>query len=114
MTDTARYAAQVLLSDAGTTAGAGERAMRAFNALGFEVGPCVGGSFSIEAQAKLFHAVFAATLRARPDGGLTVRDAQGRALDEGLPVGALPPSLQSLVRAVVFSEPPAFGPGTLP
>lgn len=114
MTGTARYAAQVLLSDAGAAAGAAERAMRAFSALGFDVGPCVGASFSIEAQAARFRTVFAATLQSRPDGGVTVRDARGRALDAGLPVGALAASLQPLVAAVVFTEPPAFGPGTMP
>ena len=114
MTETSRFAAQVLLGSRGDTPQAADRAMRAFAALGFDLGPCVGNSFSIEAPAEQFRAVFGATLQHRPDGGVAVRDAQRRAQDGGLPVGALPASLQTLVSAVVFTEPPAFGPGTMP
>lgn len=105
-----RFAAQVLLA-AGATADAGARAQQAFAALGFTPGALVGGSFAIEADATAFAAVFGVRLRARSDGGVAVQGAPRRTAVGELPVTALPASLQPLVAHVLFTEPPAFGPG---
>lgn len=90
-----------------------ERAQRAFEALGFHVSPCVGYSFSIEADARDFEQTFHVKLAARPDGGMHIASSRGATLPE-LPLDALPASLQRQLDAVVFSEPPDFGPGRLP
>lgn len=107
---TQRFAAQVVLAtDAAATQAA--RAQQAFAALGFATGPVVGGSFSIEGDGDRFAAVFGVRLQARADGGVAVRGApRGTAAGE-LPRSALPTTLQPLVAHVLFTEPPAFGPG---
>lgn len=105
MPDKAPQSAQVVVAAAASS----QRVLDAFTALGFTVGPFVGNSFSIEAGADDFHAVFGVRLAARSDGGVTVDGRPPAAA--GLPLQQLPASLQPLVSAVVVSEPPAFGPG---
>ncbi|MDP2008113.1 MAG: hypothetical protein Q8K45_20785 [Rubrivivax sp.] len=105
MPDRPRHAAQLVLAPGASA----RRVQDALAALGFMVGPCVGNSFSIEAPADDFHTVFGVRLAQRSDGGVTV-DGQPPA-ERGLPLQRLPASLRPLVTAVVFSEPPAFGPG---
>ncbi|MET0507753.1 MAG: hypothetical protein ABWZ78_06160 [Burkholderiaceae bacterium] len=90
-----------------------ERARRAFEALGFRSHPGAGHAFSIEADAVRFEATFNVRLSARDDGGMRVASPSGQTLSS-LPLDALPPSLRPQLDAVVFSEPPAFGPGQLP
>ena len=97
-------------------ADAAARIARAFAALGFAPGPLVGNSFSIEAGAQVFRQVFGVLLRVGADGRVydaAPRDASTAALTS-LPVDRLPATLRAQVQAVVFSEPPAFGPGVMP
>lgn len=109
MPDAPPFSAQVALTpSACQTAGQTERAQRAFLAHGFDVGNCVGNSFSITGTAQDFRAVFGVALTQRTDGGVA---ANGGPCPDGLPLQQLPESLRALVLAVVFSEPPAFGPG---
>ena len=109
MPDNIPFSAQVVLNgSACNTAGQPERAQRAFLAHGFATGPYVGNSFSITAPAAEFQALFCVALAARADGGVAVNGAPCR---DGLPLQHLPDSLRALLSAVVFSEPPAFGPG---
>lgn len=90
-----------------------ERATRAFEALGFRIGPFVGHGFSIEGSADSFRATFGVALDYAPDG--SVRDKRGKGAPLGsLPKGKLPASLQSQIQSVLFTEPPAFGPGKPP
>lgn len=110
MPENHRFSAQVLLEWAGQPAQARiERAQRAFAGLGFETGYCVGNSFSITGTAADFHTAFGVALAQRPDGGVGVDGSHNPA--GGLPLHKLPDSLRALVSAVLFSEPPAFGPG---
>lgn len=99
------HSAQVVLAGAAP----GERVQDAFLALGFTVGPCVGRSFSIAADAARFRAVFGVSLVTRGDGGVAVNGAPPA--ESGLPLHGLPGSLQRSVATVLFSEPPTFGPG---
>jgi hypothetical protein len=107
-----RFAAQVLLAPGSDPAVEGARALRAFTSYGFGTGTLWAGSFAIEGDAAVFRSVFGVTLVRRPDGGVTVHDGSGHPLGTQLPVAALPPSLQPLLAAVCFTEPPAFGPGS--
>jgi len=107
---TQRFAAQVLLAD-GVSAPEAARAQQAFAALGFGVGPLVGGSFSIEAAEDVFAAVFGVRVQQRSDGGVAVRDALRGTPAVELPCAVLPATLQPLLAHVLFTEPPAFGPG---
>jgi hypothetical protein len=101
----APISALVVLLDAAQSAA---RAQSAFQAMGFAVGPCVGTSFSIEASPEVFKQVFDATLAQRTDGVMLVDGQPAPA--HGLSLQHLPASCRSLISAVLFSEPPAFGP----
>ena len=94
------------------------RVVNAFSALGFTPGPVVGNSFSIEAEPHVFRQVFGVSPQLGSDGRVRDQAAQSARAQaaplSGLPVDMLPPTLRALVQAVVFSEPPAFGPGTMP
>lgn len=107
MPDT-RFAAQVVL-DADPEGVA--RARRAFEALGFHTGEYVGDSFSIEAGGECFRHAFGVALAQRADGAMHVHGAPDDVL-QALPLQALPASLRRQLRHVVFSLPPAFGPGS--
>lgn len=100
-------AAQVLLAGAADQVAA---AVSAFEALGFRTGPVVGGSFSIEAPTDKFEVAFGVQLQHRADGGMRILNTAGSPL-QTLPLQRLPALLQPLLQYVVFSEPPAFGPG---
>lgn len=104
------FAAQVVLAP-GADATQAERALQAFGALGFATGPVVGGSFSIEGDREGFAAVFGVRVQARADGGVALRGAPRGTPAGELPRAALPATLQPLVAHVLFTEPPAFGPG---
>lgn len=67
---------------------------------GFEVGPFVGTSFSISAPARQFRKAFGPD---RPTG-------ERESLEFDL--GKLPARLRRHLRAVSYSEPPDFGPGS--
>jgi hypothetical protein len=87
------------------SADAAASAVRAFEKLGFEVGPLVGISFSITGPYRLFHDVFDILVERGEDGALVCLDASGAAAAE-LPTGSLPAAERALVASVVF-EPPA-------
>ena len=111
-TAAAPFSAQVVLQPSAAAAHAPahiQRVQQAFSALGFKAGPFVGNSFAIEADADVFRATFGAALARRADGGVAVDGSTPAA--QGLLLRKLSASLQPLVAAVVFSEPPAFGPG---
>ena len=86
-------------------------ARRAFTALGFVVGPLVGDSFSIAADPKRFATVFGLAIGRGADGG--IHDATGNPVDQ-LPLDQLPRDLAFRLRQVLFTRPPAFGPGVMP
>jgi len=89
-----------------------ERLVTAFRGLGFTCGEVVGNSFSIEAAPGVFREIFGVSPQLASDGRVHER-AAGKPLSD-LPVDKLPKTLRPLVKAVIFSEPPAFGPGTVP
>lgn len=94
-----------------------ERVVNAFSALGFTPGVLVGNSFSIEATPEVFQNVFGVLPQLGSDGRVRDRSSKGAgrsAALSNLPLERLPPTLRALVQAVIFSEPPAFGPGTMP
>ncbi len=94
------------------------RVVTAFRALGFTCGEVVGDSFSIEAAPSVFQQVFGVSPQLGPDGRMRERAKKGvRAAAKplsDLPADKLPETLRPLVKGVIFSEPPAFGPGTIP
>ena len=128
MPDASTFAAQVILVGGPAEAGAAiasradesrpstesaDRALRAFKALGFKTGPCVGNSFNIEGSKALFKTHFDVSLKPRADGGVDFEGPAGT--DSGsLPLAALPATLRPQLKAVLFTEPPAFGPGVMP
>ncbi|MEA3030539.1 MAG: hypothetical protein QOG13_1864 [Sphingomonadales bacterium] len=84
-------------------------ACAAFERAGFEVGPAVGGTFSITAPRERFEQVFQQELKDEGDAGVTLADpAAGDAYL--LPLAGLPDELRRSVSVVTFSPPPAFGP----
>lgn len=133
MPRTLKIAAQVVIATPGVDAHAvtsqnvrslmpdtklAERVMTAFRALGFACGEVVGDSFSIEAAPSVFEQVFGVSPQVDPDGRVRERAKKGvstaaKPLSD-LPADKLPETLRPLVKAVIFSEPPAFGPGTMP
>jgi len=128
MPDASTFAAQVVLVGGPAEAGAAiasradefrapaesvDRALRAFAALGFKTGPCVGNSFSIEGSKALFKTHFDVRLKPRADGGIDFEGPAGTA-SGSLPLDALPATLRQQLKAVLFTEPPAFGPGVMP
>lgn len=109
---TARNVKQIL-----PDANLSQRIVDAFFALGFTPGVLVGNSFSIEATPEVFHDVFGVFPHLDSDGRVRDRSpnaAGSRAALSNLPLERLPPTVRALVKAVIFSEPPAFGPGTMP
>ena len=104
------FSAQVLLAQHDIEAEVG-RVLQAFEALGFQTGPVVGHSFSIEGNVTLFTSVFGVHLKALRDGAVAIDGAPEGTPNGELPRSALPPSLMSLVTHVLFTEPPTFGPG---
>jgi hypothetical protein len=111
MTEPLRSALVVLLPGPVTTAGQRaseappprqvvEQVTSAFAARGFQVGPCVGISFSITADASLFERTF----------GVDPQSKRFRGPE--LPMDRIGPEISQLVDAVTVTEPPAFGPGT--
>lgn len=95
-----------------------ERVVTAFRALGFACGEVVGDSFSIEAAPSVFQHVFGVSPQLDTDGRVHEAARKGaraaaKPLSE-LPADKLPETLRPLVKGVFFSEPPVFGPGTMP
>ena len=103
-------AAQVVLAQHPDSA---ERAQRAFEVIGFRTGPVVGGSFSIEGTPALFHKIFGRKLVTRHDGAVCEAGRLDAPVNQ-LTLEQLPRSLRDVVDGVIFSAPPAFGPGALP
>lgn len=89
-------------------------AKRSFTAKGFKTGPVSGFSFSIEGSAKLFRDTFGVDLVYGPDGSVRRKGRGGGERVETLPTGKLPDAIRANVKSVLFSSPPAFGPGVLP
>jgi hypothetical protein len=111
--DDARDATAGRLAAAPPSASVALRAVREFEALGFKVGPAVGHSFSIEGSTDLFRSTFGLALAYAPDGSVRQHSPQGEPVG-ALPLAALPASLRGQLKLVLFSAPPAFGPGTVP
>lgn len=84
-------------------------AQKRFNALGFQVSPVVGISFSITAPQSVFERVFNVLLQRNDKGGLEVVKKKRLAGYE-LPLEKLPKELKGLLYAVTFTPPPDFGP----
>lgn len=105
-----RIAAQVVLSATGRQDT--QRVLLAFQALGFQTGALVGGSFAIEADIQGFSQVFGVTPTMGSDGRISIGTAvaDAGAAQGLLPLTQLPASLQPLLSVVLFTPPPAFGP----
>ena len=101
--------AEPLISAMVAAQGDAEAACAAFARAGFEVGPAVGGTFSITAPRARFEQVFKKALKQEGDAGVTLAEAA-----EGdpyvLPLAGLPDELRRSASVVTFSPPPAFGP----
>jgi hypothetical protein len=86
----------------------------AFRALGFEVGPMVGTSFSITAPVDTFERVFKVDLGYLRKPHAARDRSRGKTAGElELPASTLPETLKPLVQAVTFTPPPDFGPGNV-
>lgn len=77
----------------------------AFRGMGFEIGECVGNSFSITGAVRLFESCFRTKLR-----------EMGRRVQFGdhgyeLPPEKIPHELRVRVVTITFTPPPDFGPG---
>jgi hypothetical protein len=97
-----------------------ERVKLAFGALGFRTGPVVGNSFSIEGDRGLFERTFHTRLSRDERGSVSIErgsvSIEHAAPSEptSLPLDRLPKELREALAAVLFSQPPAFGPGHMP
>ena len=85
------------------------KAQTRFNALGFQVSPVVGISFSITAAQSVFERVFNVLLQRNDKEGLEVVKEK-RLAGYDLPLDKLPKELKGLIYAVTFTPPPDFGP----
>jgi hypothetical protein len=90
-----------------------ERVKLAFGALGFRTGPVVGNSFSIEGDRGLFERTFHTRLSRDERGSVSIEHA-APSEPMSLPLDRLPKELREALAAVLFSQPPAFGPGHMP
>ncbi len=81
---------------------------RTFAEMGFQVGPLVGTSFSIEGARTLFETRFGVRLEIADQQPARVADRDDGAL---LPLSRLPEKLRREVEAITFGEPMSFGPG---
>jgi hypothetical protein len=90
-----------------------ERVKLAFGALGFRTGPVVGNSFSIEGDRGLFERTFHTRLSRDERGSVSIEHA-APSEPTSLPLDRLPKELREALAAVLFSQPPAFGPGHMP
>ncbi len=128
MPDPQPFAAQVVLAGAPDDAAAAtaerlrgaapdralvESVLTAFQAYGFKMGPVVGFSFSIEGDRATFKDAFGVALAYNADGSVRITGARGGTVSS-LPLTRLPPTLRAKVKSVLFSAPPAFGPGVMP
>lgn len=80
-----------------------ERAQKSFRAAGFETGPCVGNSFSISAPAAAFRRILKSTGR---------KSAPAEWVGLEIQAADLPAELAEGLLAIVFPQPPEFGPGS--
>lgn len=95
--------AQVLVTGNGS-ADRIDRLREAWRGAGFDVGPAVGGTFSIAASPRHVEETFGVRLVSDGEGGILA----GK--ERSLPLGPLPKSLREGVTLVTFGRPPAFGP----
>ena len=80
-----------------------------FRSVGFDVSDPGAVDFSITGSLALFERVFGTTLAVQGDG--QVLDATVAGGGRELPLAGVPDTVRSLLEAVAFTEPPAFGPG---
>ena len=99
--NTSQLAAQVVFNSSGLDGALW--VMEQFKAAGFQVGPLVGISFSIAAPVQRFEEVF--KVKAQRKGQLPFAATE-------LPVSSLNPDLRRYIEAVLFTQPPDFGPGS--
>lgn len=85
-------------------------ATKVFRDLGFKVGDVVGTSFSISASAGIFEKVFNIKIVGDAQKGIQCKWKDNSVKDH-LPLSALPKDASGLVKAIVFTPPPDFGPG---
>jgi hypothetical protein len=86
-------------------------AREGFVRLGFIVGPTVGNGFSLSGAIDAFDKTFSVRLEVSATG--VVQDLTGAPVTE-LSTATLAPEMRRAVRQVLFSAPPAFGPGSWP
>ena len=82
-----------------------ERVSVAFEVAGFDVGVCVGNSFSITGTVLLFESCFGTGLR-KTSGGVQFAHGGVELFAENVPS-----ELQADIDTVTFTPPPDFGPG---
>jgi hypothetical protein len=97
-TDDPLLSAQVVLQPGPTTVST--RVRDELSRAGFDIGPLVGGSFSISGPRQLFDRYF----------GLTLEGVRSPAVPEALPLERLPADVKGAVRSILFTRPPDFGP----
>jgi hypothetical protein len=81
------------------------RVSGALRGMGFEVGECVGNSFSITGVVRLFESCFHTKLR-EARGGVQFADDGDELAAEKIPF-----ALRTQIAAITFTPPPDFGPG---
>ena len=75
--------------------------------MGFEVSKCVGNSFAISGNVRLFESCFGTKLRESDGGGV-----QFAGDGDELAAERLAATLRDQIAAVTFMPPPDFGPGS--
>lgn len=83
-----------------------------FRDAGFEVGELVAISFAITAPRTRFETVFGVHVDVEQDAGGQVVDARPDGAGWELPLSQLPGHVTEHLRAVTFTPPPDFGPGS--
>jgi hypothetical protein len=80
-----------------------------FRSQGFEIGPCVGVSFSVTGSIRTFEEFFGMRIRLSEDHAYEFV-AKKKTVGHELSCAQLPEVLRKSVHAVVFPLPPDFGP----
>ncbi|MDB5379689.1 MAG: hypothetical protein JWR00_4135 [Rubritepida sp.] len=85
---------------------------RALSAAGIEVGPGIGGSFSVTASLPKMEALFGIKIFADPSGNYEVAQPGSATQPPAgeIPLNNLPGTWRRAIKAVVFTRRPDFGP----
>lgn len=105
------FSAQVVLAPLAPS-GAVDELRRSLLAMGIEVGPTIGGNFSVTATRPKMEALFGVDIAVGPNGAYEVvlPGGQGLRSDSEIPLDNLSDEWRRVVSAVVFTRRPDFGP----